>query len=93
MGLVVKFIVFWLPTLATMTYHLIWEEATSEFLEYLAFHSVLLNCLGDPTVYVFLSRDVRAAIQLMICNSNDNTDIPPPAIIQRAIGTMETAEL
>lgn len=61
-GLVIKFVVFWLPTLATMTYHLIWEAKTSKFVEYLSFHLVLINCVCDPTVYVLLSRDIHRAI-------------------------------
>ena len=83
-GLITKFIILWLPTMATMTYHLVWEEATSEFLEHLAFHLVLLNCLCDSTVYVFLSKDIRGSIKSLSCKKQNN-DISP-AITERIIG-------
>ena len=75
-GLVIKFVVFWLPTLATMTYHLIYEAATSEFVEYLSLHLVLVNCVCDPTVYVLLSRDIHRAI-LHLTLGKEVTDLFP----------------
>ena len=75
-GLVIKFVVFWLPTLATMTYHLTWEKSTSEFVEYFTLHLVLLNCLCDPTVYVFLSRDIRRSIRVLVFKE-ENADLLP----------------
>ena len=72
-GLVIKFMVFWLPTIAMMTYHLIWKETTSEFVQNLSFHLVLINCLCDPTIYVLLSQDIRIVIQNVICKKQEIT--------------------
>lgn len=65
-GLVMKFVIFWLPILGSMNYHLIWEMSTSVAVEYLSFHLVLANCLCDPTVYVMLSKDIRKAVQRLL---------------------------
>ena len=72
-GLVAKFVVFWLPTLVTMNYHLLWESSTAAGVEYLSFHLVLANCLCDPTVYVCLSHDIRKAVQRFVCRKRSKS--------------------
>ena len=75
-GLVAKFVVFWMPTLVTMNYHLLWESSTAAGVEYLSFHLVLANCLCDPTVYVCLSHDIRVSVQRFIFGKRVEEDSP-----------------
>ena len=69
-GLVVKFVLFWVPTLTTMNYHLVWESGMSTWVEYLSFHMVLFTCLCDSVIYVLLSRDIRKTIKRFLLSGS-----------------------
>ena len=72
-GIVVKFMMLWFPMIITMIYHQIYDEILSKLLVFTAYGLVLFNCICDPVMYVYLSKDIKKAV-LRLFGTNEIQD-------------------
>ena len=77
-GIVVKFIIFWLPKVISMIYHYQQGKVKYRGLSIASCYLVLVNSICDPVIYVYMSKDIKKQIRHLFCKKQMRT---PPAII------------